>query len=108
MNLNKDEDDYIIDIKNPDENIFVFRGVRKIIDVHFENFFGQKLWDDSVIKLVHEEKTNILVIFTNFDNFDNNQKQNDNKIKFRLLCNSKVTKDKFTPFTLSEFRNKYM
>ncbi len=104
MDINKNEDDYIIEINNPNENIFVFRGIKKVTDIFFEKIFGKELWNDSVIKLINEEKNNILVIFTNFGNKNDNQK----KTKFKFIANSKINKDKFSAFTLEEFRNKYM
>ena len=105
MDLNKDEDDYIIEVNKPDDNIFVFRGVRKVNDIPFEKIFGKILWSDSVTKIFNEEKNNILIVFTNFDNKTNN---NQNKTVFRTIVNSKINKDKFSSFTLGEYRIKYM
>ena len=104
ININKKEDDYIIDINNADENIFVFRGQRKINEINFENIFGKELWKDIVIKIMYWEKDNILIIFTNFDNKNNNE----NKALFKTISFSKINKNKFSCFDLKEFREKYM
>ena len=104
MDINKDEDEYVIEINNPNENIFIFRGIKKVTDIYFENIFGKILWGESVIKIINVEKNNILVVFTNFENKKNSQK----KTTFRTIANSKINKDKFITFTLAEFRNKYM
>ena len=102
MDINKDEDEYIIEVTNPYENnIFVFRGVKKVTEICFENIFGRKFWDKYVVKVINEEKKNISVIFTNF--IDNNSQD---KTVFKTVANSKLSKDKFTSFTLGEFRNK--
>ena len=104
MDINKDQDEYIIEVTNPYEsNIFVFRGVKKVTEICFENIFGRKFWDKYVVKVINEEKKNISVIFTNF--IDNNSQD---KTVFKAVANSKLSKDKFTAFTLGEFRNKYM
>jgi len=104
MDLNKEEDDYIIEVNYPEENIYVFRGVRKVNEIPFERIFGKLLWGDSVSKILNEEKSNILIIFTNFDNNINSQ----NKTVFRTIINSKINKDKFAAFTLRDYRIKYM
>jgi hypothetical protein len=104
MDINKDEDEYIMEVNDPNENIFIFRGVRKVTDICFDKIFGKILLGDSVIKLISEEKNNILVIFTNFDN-KNNISQ---KTTFRTIANSKINRDKFAAFILGEYRNKYM
>ena len=104
ININKNEDDYIIDINNADDNIFVFRGIRKITELNFEIIFGTKIWNDSVSKILYWEKDNILIIFTNFDNKNNNE----NKTLFKTISISKLNKNKFSCFTLKEFRDKYM
>ena len=104
MDLNKEEDDYIIEVNYPEENIYVFRGVRKVNEIPFERIFGKLLWGDSVSKILNEEKSNILIIFTNFDNSINSQ----NKTVFRTIINSKINKDKFAAFTLRDYRIKYM
>ena len=67
MDINKDEDEYIIEINNPNENIFIFRGIKKVTDIYFENIFGKILWGESAIKIINEEKNNIIVVFTNFE-----------------------------------------
>ena len=56
MDINKDEEDYIVDINNPNQNIFVFRGVKKITELFFDKIFGKELWNNSVIKFINEEK----------------------------------------------------
>ena len=104
IDINKDEDEYIFEINNPDDNIFVFRGIKKITDIKFENLFGKALWEKHVIKLINEEKSNILLVFTNFGKDNNIQ----NKTTFKTIAYSKICKDKFVAFTLREFRNKYM
>ena len=104
MDLNKEEDDYIIEVNYPEENIYVFRGVRKVNEIPFERIFGKLLWGDSVSKILNEEKSNILIIFTNFDNNINSQ----NKTVFRTIINSKINKDKFAAFTLRDYRIKNM
>ena len=104
ININKIEDDYIIDISNDNENIFVYRGIKKITEVNFEVVFGKKLWNDTVIKIIYCEKNNIMIIFTNFDNKTNNE----NKTIFKTISFSKLNKNKFTCFILKEFRDKYM
>lgn len=104
MDINKDEDEYIAKVNDPDENIFVIKGARRVTDINFEKIFGNALWGEIVVKLINEEKNNILVIFTNFDN----KKNNDNKAKFKVIGNSKIYKDKFLLLSLKEYRNKYM
>ena len=104
MDINKDEDEYIAKVNDPDENIFVIKGARRVTDINFEKIFGNTLWGEIVVKLINEEKNNILVIFTNFDN----KKNNDNKAKFKVIGNSKIYKDKFLLLSLKEYRNKYM
>ena len=103
MDINRDEDEYILEVYNPNENIFVFRGTKKITDINFEKIFGKLFWDKYIVKVINEEKKNILVVFTNFD--ENNIQ---NKTTFRAIANSKLTKDKFVSFSLGEYRNKYM
>ena len=104
MDINKDEDEYIMEVTKPYENnIFVFRGIKKVTEICFETIFGRKFWDKYVVKVINEEKKNISVIFTNF--IDNNSQD---KTVFKTVANSKLSKDKFTAFTLGEFRNKYM
>ena len=104
IDINKDEDEYIFEVNNPDDNIFVFKGIKRIINICFENIFGKTLWEKHIVKLINEEKNNILVVFTNFGK-DNN---NHNKATFKEIAYSKLCKDKFSVFTLREFRNKYM
>ena len=104
MDINKDEDEYIAKVNDPDENIFVIKGARRVTDINFEKIFGNALWGEIVVKLINKKKNNILVIFTNFDN----KKNNDNKAKFKVIGNSKIYKDKFLLLSLKEYRNKYM
>ena len=104
IDINKDEDEYITEVNDPDENILVIKGIRKVTDICFEKIFGNVLWGESVVKLLNEEKNNILIAFTNFDNSINN----DNKTKFKVIANSRIYKDKFALFSLKEYRNKYM
>ena len=103
MNMDKEEE-YIFDIINGDENIFIFRGVRKINDINFETIFTKKLWEDSITKTKYCEKYNILIVFTNFGKNSSNEK----KTSFINIAFSKLNKDKFSAFTIGEFRNKYM
>ena len=105
ININKDKDDYIIDInKCNGENIYVFKGDININELNFEIIFDKKLWDNSVIKTITCEKNNSIIIFTNFDN----KIHNENKNKFINIAFNKLNNKKFTTFTLTEYRNKYM
>ena len=90
MDINKDEDEYIAEVSDPDEDIFVIKGVRRVTDINFEKIFGKVLWGEIVVKLINEEKNN------------------DNKAKFKVIANSKIYKDKFLLLSLKEYRNKYM
>ena len=65
MDLNKNDDEYILKVDNPNEDIFVFRGVKKANNINFEKIFGKKLWENSVIKTIYDEKYNIIIAFTN-------------------------------------------
>ena len=57
MDLNKTIDDYILEVDNPEEDIYIFRGVKKATNINFENIFG-KLWKECVIKTIYDEKYN--------------------------------------------------
>ena len=104
MDLNKEKDEYILDVDTPEENIFIFRGFKKASNINFENIFGKDLWNDSVIKTIYDEKYNIIIAFTNFKKEVNEQ----NKTEFKIIAKTKTFNDIFTAFTLGEFRNKYM
>ena len=104
MDLNKNDDDYIIEVNNPKEDIFVFRGVKKANNINFQNVFGKILWENSVIKTIYDEKYNIIIAFTNFKKESIDQR----KTEFKVISKSKAFSDIFTAFTLEEFRNKYM
>jgi hypothetical protein len=101
MNLNKEKDDYILSINNPEENSFVFKQINNEKDINYEIIFGEKLWNDSVIKKIFCERNNILIIFTKFEN-------KENKIKFLNIAFNQEHKNAFSVFTLVEYRNKYM
>ena len=103
MNINKDEDDYIVGIKNPSENIFIFRGIKKVSDIIFEQIFGKVFWENYVVKFINEEKNNILVAFTNLD-----EKSKQEKETFQNIANNEINKDKFILYTLDEYRSEYM
>ena len=103
MDMSKDEDDYIVEMKNPNENNFIFKGIEDINDIFFEKIFGKVLWENHVVKLIKEEKNNILVVFTNLD-----EKSKQDKDAFENIANNKINKDKFVLYTLEEYRNKYM
>ena len=103
INLDNEEE-YIVKVNNYSENIFVFRGIKKISDIDFENIFGKKIWNECVIKIKYCEKNNISIVFTNFEN----KNSNENKIVFKTIAFSKINKNKYVCFTLDEFRNKYM
>ena len=104
ININKEEDEYIMNNCNNEEEIYIFRGIRNINEVNFEEIFGKKIWDDSVIKIFNIDKNNILVVFTKFDKLINNE----NKTIFENIAFSKKNKNKFTCVTLKEYRNKYI
>lgn len=104
ININKDKDEYIMDNSNNEENIYIFRGIKNVNDLNFEEIFGNEIWKNSVVKVVNIDKNNLLVIFTNFDKKINNE----NKALFENIAFSKLNKNKFTCFTIKEYRNKYM
>ena len=101
INLNKEKDDYIININNPEENIFVCKQLNKENDIKYEIIFGEKLWKDSVIKDIFCNSNKILIIFTKFEN-------KENKIKFLNIAYSQENKNIFNIFTLGEYRSKFM
>ena len=101
INLNKEKDEYILSINNPEENIFIFKQLNNENDINYEIIFGENLWKDSVIKEIFCEKNNILIIFTKFEN-------KESKIKFLNIAFSQEHKNSFSVFTLAEFRNKFM
>ena len=103
MDLNKTIDDYILEVDNPKEDIYVFRGVKKTTNINFENIFG-KLWKECVIKTIYDEKYNIIIAFTNLKKEIIDQR----KTEFKVIAKSKAFNDTFTAFTLEEFRIKYM
>ena len=103
MDLNKTIDDYILEVDNPKEDIYVFRGVKKATNINFENIFG-KLWKECVIKTIYDEKYNIIIAFTNLKKEIIDQR----KTEFKVIAKSKAFNDTFTAFTLEEFRIKYM
>jgi len=103
MDLNKTIDDYILEVDNPKEDIYVFRGVKKTTNINFENIFG-KLWKECVIKTIYDEKYNIIIAFTNLKKEIIDQR----KTEFKVISKSKAFNDTFTAFTLEEFRIKYM
>ena len=103
MDLNKTIDDYILEVDNPKEDIYVFRGVKKTTNINFENIFG-KLWKECVIKTIYDEKYNIIIAFTNLKKEIIDQR----KTEFKVIAKSKAFNDTFTAFTLDEFRIKYM
>ena len=104
MDLNKNDDDYIEKVNNPNEDIFIFRGVKKANNINFEKLFGKKLWENSVIKTIYDEKYNIIIAFTNFKKENIDQR----KTEFKVISKSKTFSNIFTVFTLEEFRDKYM
>ena len=104
MDLNKNDDDYIEKVNNPNEDIFIFRGVKKANNINFEKLFGKKLWENSVIKTIYDEKYNIIIVFTNFKKENIDQR----KTEFKVISKSKTFSNIFTVFTLEEFRDKYM
>ena len=104
MDLNKNDDDYIEKVNNPNEDIFIFRGVKKTNNINFEKLFGKKLWENSVIKTIYDEKYNIIIVFTNFKKENIDQR----KTEFKVISKSKTFSNIFTVFTLEEFRDKYM
>ena len=104
MDLNKNDDDYIEKVNNPNEDIFIFRGVKKANNINFEKLFGKKLWENSVIKTICDEKYNIIIVFTNFKKENIDQR----KTEFKVISKSKTFSNIFTVFTLEEFRDKYM
>ena len=104
MDLNKNDEEYILNVDNPNEDIFVFRGVKKANNINFEKIFGKKLWENSVIKTIYDEKYNIISAFTNLKKESIDQR----KTEFKVIYKSNTFKDIFTAFTLEEFRNKYM
>jgi len=101
INLNKEKDDYILNINNLEENSFVFKQTNNKNDINYEIIFGEKLWKDSVIETIFCETNNILIIFTKFLN-------NENKSKFLNIAFSHEHKNAFSVFSLVEFRSKYM
>ena len=103
MDLNKTIDDYILEVDNPKEDIYIFRGVKKTTNINFENIFG-KLWKECVIKTIYDEKYNIIIAFTNLKKEIIDQR----KTEFKVIAKSKAFNDTFTAFTLEEFRIKYM
>ena len=104
MDLNKNDEEYILKVDNPNEDIFVFRGVKKANNINFEKIFGKKLWENSVIKTIYDEKYNIIIAFTNLKKESIDQR----KTEFKVIYKSNTFNDIFTAFTLEEFRNKYM
>ena len=104
MDLNKNDEEYILNVDNPNEDIFVFRGVKKANNINFEKIFGKKLWENSVIKTIYDEKYNIIIAFTNLKKESIDQR----KTEFKVIYKSNTYNDIFTAFTLEEFRNKYM
>ena len=104
MDLNKNDEEYILNVDNPNEDIFVFRGVKKANNINFEKIFGKKLWENSVIKTIYDEKCNIIIAFTNLKKESIDQR----KTEFKVIYKSNAFNDIFTAFTLEEFRNKYM
>ena len=104
MDLNKNDDEYITEVNNPKEDIFVFRGAKKASNINFVKVFGKTLWENSVIKTIYDEKYNIIIAFTNFKKENIDQR----KTEFKVISKSKAFNDIFTAFTLEEFRNKYM
>ena len=104
MDLNKNDEEYILNVDNPNEDIFVFRGVKKANNINFEKIFGKKLWENSVIKTIYDEKYNIIIAFTNLKKESIDQR----KTEFKVIYKSNTFNDIFTAFTLEEFRNKYM
>ena len=104
MDLNKNVDDYIENVDNPNEDIFIFRGMKKANNINFEKIFGKKLWDNSVIKTIYDEKYNIIIAFTNLKKESIDQR----KTEFKVISKSNVYSNIFTFFTLEEFRSKYM
>ena len=104
MDLNKNDEEYILNVDNPNEDIFVFRGVKKANNINFEKIFGKKLWENSVIKTIYDEKYNIIIAFTNLKKESIDQR----KTEFKVIYKSNAFNDIFTAFTLEEFRNKYM
>ena len=104
MDLNKNDDDYIEKVNNPNEDIFIFRGIKKANNINFEKLFGKKLWENSVIKTIYDEKYNIIIVFTNFKKENIDQR----KTEFKVISKSKTFSNIFTVFTLEEFRDKYM
>ena len=103
MDLNKTVDDYILEVDNPKEDIFVFRGNKKATNINFEKIFGN-LWKNCVVKTIYDEKYNIIIAFTNLKKENIDQR----KTEFKVIAKSKSFNDIFTAFTLEEFRNKYM
>ena len=104
IDLNKNEDEYIVDVDNPKEDIFVFRGIKKVNNINFKKIFSIKLWESSVIRTIYDEKYNIIIVFTNFKKESIDQR----KTEFKFYYKNKAYNDIFTVFTLEEYRNKYM
>ena len=104
MDLNRKIDEYILEVNNPNEDIYVFRGIKKASNINFEKVFGKILWENSVIKTIYDEKYNIIIAFTNFKIESIDQR----KTEFKFIAKSGTFNDIFTAFTLEEFRNKYM
>ena len=104
IDLNRKIDEYILEVNNPNEDIYVFRGIKKASNINFEKVFGKILWENSVIKTIYDEKYNIIIAFTNFKIESIDQR----KTEFKFIAKSGTFNDIFTAFTLEEFRNKYM
>ena len=105
INHNKEEDDYIIDVNINDEDIFVFKGIMDLHEINFESIFGEKLWNDSVVKIKYCENNNIFVVFTHFTNLIS-KISNEDKKQFMNIAFNNLNNDKFIVFTLSDFRKK--
>ena len=101
INLNKEKDDFILSINNPEENSFVFKQLINEKDINYQIIFGEKLWKEVVIKEIFYEKFDILIIFTKFE-------KKESKVKFLNIAFSEENKNTFNAFTLSQFRSKYM
>ena len=101
INLNKEKDDFILSINNPEENSFVFKQLINEKDINYQIIFGEKLWKEVVIKEIFYEKFDILIVFTKFE-------KKESKVKFLNIAFSEENKNTFNAFTLSQFRSKYM
>ena len=69
-----------------------------------KKYLEKKLWDNSVIKTIYDEKYNIIIAFTNLKKESIDQR----KTEFKVISKSNVYSNIFTFFTLEEFRSKYM